>query len=272
MNGSLDLAALADIDHLGAVEANGLAAGRSLSVAEGDITEVGERNERGALLEVLDDPFGVLSAEGCGGGGCTHRLGDGLAVGGVLDLADTLAGRGAGARDGDGIAGLHGDTAEVVGDGGVPLVPSVVALRNSAARGAGGSEVDTGLEDGLAIGVTVDADPGGGGPGARARGRGGRSDGGDGELSRDAVEGGTSGRSSQNSARPVGGVARSVCGVGGSVSGAGGGDQGVSLAALNSAASSTLRDGRAMRAGKSRSGQEGGGDDAVLHFHGERGS
>jgi hypothetical protein len=114
------LAVLLDVDDVraaGAGRARGSLRGRA---GEGDGAKVGEGHERGALLEVLDDPLSVLLAERRRG---RDLLRDGLALRVVGDHG--RAGRGARRGDGerDGVAGAEADTGEVVGVVGVPLVP-----------------------------------------------------------------------------------------------------------------------------------------------------
>lgn len=112
---------LLNIDEGGARGADSAAGGGGgLSIGEGDAPEVSKSDQRGALLEVLDDPLCVLFAESRAG---RDRLAHGLARGFVLN--DGGAGLGAGGSDGDGnlVTGAEGDAGEVVGVVGVPLIP-----------------------------------------------------------------------------------------------------------------------------------------------------
>jgi hypothetical protein len=96
-------------------------AAASAGAGEGDSAEVGEGHERVALLEVLNDPLSVLLAESARR---RERLGDGLAVGVVLDHGSARLGCGGGDGDGDRVTSAERDTAEVVCGSGEPLEPS----------------------------------------------------------------------------------------------------------------------------------------------------
>ena len=162
-------AALLDVDEGGARGADGAARGARGRAGELDGAEVGEGHEGAALLEVLDDPLGVVLAErGLAG----ERVRDGLARAHVRDLrrAAGLGRRGDG--DGDGVAGGEGDAREVVGVVGVPLVPGCAAMTLARSRSrepwvltivgharARDGEVDTGLENRSVAGITVNTDP-----------------------------------------------------------------------------------------------------------------
>ena len=108
--------------------------------------------------------------------GRRQALGHRLAGGQVLEHDGSRAGAAGLDRHAHDVARRHGDAGEVDGVVGVPLVPGVVGV-GAAADGP----VDARLQDGVAVGVAVDADPGGAGPAAR-RVR-------DGELAGDGVEG-----------------------------------------------------------------------------------
>ena len=181
-DGGEDLAALLDVDGGRAGGADGGAArGRRGRRGEDDGAEVGEGHERGALLEVLDDPLRVVLAERRLAG---ERVRDGLALGLVRDRRRAARLGRRGDRHGDDVARGEADAGEVVRVVGVPLIPSCAAEMARSAEGvavaegvrrtivadagAGDGEVDTGLEDGGVAGVTVDANPCGGGVGPRA--------------------------------------------------------------------------------------------------------
>lgn len=177
-----------DVNDGTAVRGNGASGARGGGIGEGDRAEVGEGNEAGTRLKVLDDPLRVGLAEG--GGRAAEGVGDLLAGGQVLE--------GGNARGLGGGVHLHvdrvtladgevGERVRVVGD---PLVPGVV--------GAVTVEGDTGLQDGGAASVAVDADPGGSSGGAATGGPGGD----DGAL--DLVEA----LADLDGAGPVGGVLR----------------------------------------------------------------
>lgn len=146
----------------------------SLSTGEGDSAEVSKRHQRPVGLKVLDDPLGIVLAQ-VAVHTTSEGVSDSLALGHVLDSrrASGLAGRING--DPDRVASGDGDAAEVVRVVGVPLVPGV-----EGDRAALDAEVDAGLQDGGAAGVTVDTDPGGGAVllvgRATAWGAGGRDD------------------------------------------------------------------------------------------------
>lgn len=100
----------------------------------------------------------------------------------------------------DRIPRFHTEPAEIRQRIWKPLIPAVVARGARAA----GCEVVAGLQDGITVGVAVDADPGGGGVGAAAAGGG--LGGGDSEGADDLGEGGARGGRLEDDAGPVGGV------------------------------------------------------------------
>jgi len=148
-------AGILNLDDLRTGKRNGGSTSAGDSAAEGDGVEAGEVDLRAALLEVLDDPLSILLCEGGGGG----RSRDGLSVaeagGDVLYHDSTTGGGGSSDGDADGLASAYGEAADVNGEVGEPLVPSLV--RNGAARGD--REVDSRLENGVAGGVTINTDP-----------------------------------------------------------------------------------------------------------------
>jgi hypothetical protein len=199
-HGGLDGAALLDIDDGTVAWAlGGTRAGGSNSVGEHDATEIGERNQGASLLEILNDPLGVLKAQSAG---ASEGLGDGLASGDVLN--DSLAGLGAAGGNGglDHISGGNGQ-GEIVGVVWVPLVPRIVAAANS--------EVNSSLENGGLAAIAINSDPGGGGSSAAARWIR------DGELGSDSLPGVTRWWGFDDGTRPVGAVrhlglvARGLC-------------------------------------------------------------
>lgn len=152
-DGSQNLAVLLDIDNSGT---RGTNITISVSAAEGDGAKVGKRHQRTVGLKVLNDPLGVVLAQiavhtTIEGVGFRHAGGQVLNRRGASGQAGRING------DLDRVASADGDAAEVVCVVGVPLVPSV-----EGDRAALDAEVDTGLEDGGAAGVTVDTNPGGG--------------------------------------------------------------------------------------------------------------
>jgi hypothetical protein len=152
-DGGQNLAVLLDI-HKGGTRRTNVTI--SVSTGEGDGAKVSKRHQRTARLKVLNDPLGVVLAQIA-----IHTTIEGVCdrLAGVM-VSDSRSASSIAARinaDRDGVASVDGDAAEVVCVVGVPLVPSVVGD-----RAALDAEVDTGLEDGGAAGVTIDTDPGGG--------------------------------------------------------------------------------------------------------------
>ena len=94
---------------------------RRLRSRELDGAKVSERNQSTALLEILHDPFGVLTAKRLGR---AERLGYCLVSGKVLDYRRSCFAGLRGDRDADGVSGFEGNTGEVEGIGGPPFVPS----------------------------------------------------------------------------------------------------------------------------------------------------
>lgn len=112
------MAVLLDIDDVGTTGAD---VPVGVSTSESNRSEVGERNEARAFFKVLDDPLGVLLAESRGRrDGLRHRLT--FRVVGDDGLAGFGGGSGHGERDA--VASAEGDSGEVVGVVGIPLVPS----------------------------------------------------------------------------------------------------------------------------------------------------
>lgn len=242
--------------------ANSPAVAGGLGISESNRSEISERNKRAIGFEILDNPFSVgLTEVALGASG--KFMGDGLAIGEVLDGGSSSALGGGLNSDFDGITLGDGDTAEVIGIVGVPFVPGAVG--GLAALVA---EVDTGLENGSLAGIAVNADPGRGAgllPGAGATGATWRRDTGDGEL---AGDGGVAG-ADQNGTGPVGAVL-GLGGVGKLEDLLGGaGDEGrvavtLLVGATSFVASLTLLGERSSQssAGKERAGEDG----SKLHF------
>ena len=100
-------------------------------------------------------------------GGRSDLLRTGLARAKVLDLGGARGGGGGNDGQRNTVTGAEGNAAEVVGVCGVPLIPGVVG--HGASRDL---EVNTGLKDGGAAGIAVNADPGRGSLSATAAGGG----------------------------------------------------------------------------------------------------
>ena len=94
---------------------------RRLRPRELDGAEVSERNQSTGHLEVLHDPFGVLTAKR---GGRGEQLGYFLVSGKVLDYSRSFCVGRRGDRDANGVSRFEGNTGEVNGIGGPPFVPS----------------------------------------------------------------------------------------------------------------------------------------------------
>lgn len=139
--GRLNAEAGAHVDDSGAAGVDSRAALGSLGGSELHRAIVGEADQGATLLKVLNDPLGVVLAQGVPLAG--EGVGDALASGQVLDGGSSggLAGSNNGALDR--VSSRYGDAAEVNGRVGVPLVPGIVSGANTR-LGPG----DTGLEDG----------------------------------------------------------------------------------------------------------------------------
>lgn len=101
----VDGAGLADVNDGGIITSidSGAGALGSVGIGELDRVEVGEGNQGQTLLEVLNNPLGVVLAQvGLGGGG-RKGVGHGLAGGGVLEGGGTGAGAGGLDGHGDGV-------------------------------------------------------------------------------------------------------------------------------------------------------------------------
>lgn len=155
-NRSQNLAALLDINQSGARRPNSGTAIGSLSPGEGDSAKVSKRHQRPVGLKVFNDPLGIVLAQ-IAVHAAGEGVGDSLALGHILDSGRASGLAGCINGDPDRVASGDGDAAEVVRVVGVPLVPGV-----EGDRAALDAEVDAGLQDGRAAGVTVDTDPSGG--------------------------------------------------------------------------------------------------------------
>lgn len=92
----------------------------SLSIRKGDRAKVGKRHEAVAYHVIFNNPLRILSTERSRG---SKTLRNRLAVGQVLDRCSARGGGGGLDSEFDDISGRDGDVREIVGRGGVPLVP-----------------------------------------------------------------------------------------------------------------------------------------------------
>lgn len=257
-DGGEDGAAALNVNDGGILGANGLAARGGRGAGEGNSAEVGEGNKGVILLEVLDDPLGIVLAQitiNTTGEG----VGNGLASGDVVNGSST-GGLGGGVNsDLDHITGGDSEV-KVVGIVGVPLVPGI--------KGSGAAldaEVDTGLQDGSVASVTVNTDPSRGTVLLTAGATAGNTGSGDGELSSD----GSVSSANENSTSPVGAVlnlgsVREIDSLGGA-----GLEGRVALAlsgGASGAASSTLLGQRSSKSAGDKSATKDGSRE--LHFGG----
>jgi hypothetical protein len=240
-------AVLLEIDDGSTSNTDGSSALDSRGTGESDSAEVGELDEASVLLEIFNNPLGVVLAERA-----VNTAGEGVADG--LALGEVLHGGCAGGLgccgDGylDAVTGGDGDAAEVVCVVWVPLVPGVVG---DGRTGAG--PVNTGLENSSAAGVTVDSNP----CGAGSSSTGGWC----GEGTSDTGES----SANENGTGPVGGV-RDVGLVGLLGGGTVNSDQGVAVVVLGTLLSTLAAHGCAW-GGDSRASEEGsGGNSCELHF------
>lgn len=118
--GGEHITVLLDVDECRARRALGAGAGGCHGVGERDGAKVGERDKPPILLIVLDDPLGVLLAEGVGGG---EALCHGLASRDVLDDGRAASRARRGDSRLDRVASADADPGEVISVVRVPFVP-----------------------------------------------------------------------------------------------------------------------------------------------------
>lgn len=208
-DGGKDSVAALNVNDGGILRTNRGAAIGGSGAGEGDSAEVGEGNKRVILLEVLDDPLGIVLAQvtvNTTGEGVGNRLASGNVVNG-----GSTGGLGGGVNsDLDHITSRDSEV-KVIGIVGVPLVPGI--KRSGAALD---TEVNTGLQDSSVAGVTVNTDPGGGTVLLTAGATAGNTGSGNGELSSDGSVASTDedGTSPVGAVLDLGGV-REIDGLGG---------------------------------------------------------
>jgi hypothetical protein len=124
---SEDLVILFNIDDGGTADTDGTGSGLGGGTGERDRAEVSELNHGATLLEVLDNPLSVVLAQVAYGALVAERVLDGLASGVVLDGCSACGLAGGGDSHSDGVSSGEGDSREVIGVIGVPLIPSIIS-------------------------------------------------------------------------------------------------------------------------------------------------
>jgi len=153
---SQDLAALLNVNDGGTTDTDAAGSGLGRGPSEGDGAKVSKRNQRAALLEVLDDPFSIGLAEVALGTFVREGVCNLLSGGVVRNDSSACGLASCGNGHSNGVTSRKADSGEVIGVVWVPLIPSII----SDGR-AGLGPVNTGLENGSIASVTVNANPGG---------------------------------------------------------------------------------------------------------------